>query len=132
MDKKVALKKNYERVAHKITQNEEEGKKPGYAYVFDLVRASARYDNPEEMVAAVKGITSAHRVVKFANKILGDLRNLTMVVEVDHLLAEIQVVFSPDSLAANSHMNHLLYEVKRCSNLETLSKAIHAVTTKSR
>jgi hypothetical protein len=48
------------------------------------------------------------------------------------MLCEIQVVFSPDSLAPNSHMNHLLYEVKRCSNLETLSKAIHGIAIKSK
>jgi hypothetical protein len=27
-------------------------------------------------------------------------------------------------------MNHLLYEVKRCSNLDTLSKAINGIATK--
>jgi hypothetical protein len=83
------MKKNYERVAHKITQNEEEGKKPGFAHVCDLIRASARYDNPSDMIEAIRGITTAHRVVKFANKLLGDLRNLTMVIEVDSMLAEI-------------------------------------------
>lgn len=126
------LEQNYERVEHKIAQNEDEHKEPGYAYVYDLIRATARYDVPEEMLAAIKGITSSHKVVKFENKLLGDLRSLIMVIQVGDMLAEIQVVFSPDALAPNSHMNRLLHEVEGCSNLNALSKAIQRITTKTK
>jgi hypothetical protein len=50
------MKQNYERVAHKIEENEKEGKTPGYAHLYDLIRAQARFDHKDEMIAAIRGV----------------------------------------------------------------------------
>lgn len=47
----------------------------------------------------------------------------------NNIVAEVQLIFSKFEHSENSHTNHKLYEIKRCLDLEGMSKAIRRIST---
>ena len=78
LDFKTNRKVNKERIAAKIDEYEKKGKKPGYAYLTDLVRGSCRFFDVDDAYQCITKVATKYTLTSFKNRLLGPLRQVMM------------------------------------------------------
>ena len=65
-------------------------------YILDLLRGKCRYDDLNEMLLALHKFSNEKTVIKVKDKLFSELRNLTICYITGDIIAEIQVIYSPE------------------------------------
>jgi len=115
--------KGLARAIFKMDEYAEKKPRPSFNYIWDLIRCKAIYKNIQSLREDFKTLVASYKVIQVKDKLQTALKNLTINIVYDKIIAEVQMVYGD---VPGEYSNHKIYEVYRCETIEELHRTILA------